>query len=160
MTLVQQIRALNYGAKPMTAASNKCWERCSASEVSGKHFSDTALKFVAGMAQDNGIVKAVIYGGLHLSGALPDWDVDYVCRSTFDLIVLKCPRGYKKSSFTMNGDLFTRSNPRCRTAYDSLNNDGGYRCAFVDWWDDYCSTRDPQTDDECPQCGQDQYFCT
>ena len=161
-TLPAQIPALNYGAKPTTTLSNQCWERCSAAETSGKHFSDSALKFVQGMAQDNGIVKALIYGGLHVSGVLPDWDVDYACKSTFDLIVLKCPRGYFKSSACrLNADYFTRSNPLCAAAYDGLGkNNGEYRCAVVNWWDTCCSTKQPQQDDDCPQCGQDQYFCT
>ena len=162
-TLPQQIPALNYGAKPTKALSTACWQKCAAEEIAGKNLHESAVRAIAGFAQDDGIVKAVIYGTLYATGALPNWDVHDICSSTFDLIQMKCPRGFFKSACVaeFNGDYFTKSNPKCLRAYDALGqNNGEYRCAFAAWWDSCCSTRDHQHDDECAQCGQDQYFCS
>ena len=162
-TLPQQMPALNYGAKPTKALSNECWQRCAATEMAGKHLHESAVRAITGFAQDDGIVKMVVYGTLHATGALPNWEVHELCQNTFDLIQLKCPRGYFKKSCLedFNGDYFTKSNPKCKRAYDALGkNNGEYRCAFAAWWDSCCHTRDHQEDTECTQCGQDQYFCT
>lgn len=161
-TLPQQIPALNYGAKPTKALSNECWQRCAATEMAGKHLHESAVRAITGFAQDDGIVKMVIYGTLHATGALPNWEVHELCQNTFDLIQLKCPRGYFKKSCLedFNGDYFTKSNPKCKRAYDALGkNNGKYRCAFAAWWDSCCHTRKHEEDTECTQCGQDQYFC-
>ncbi|CAJ1366476.1 unnamed protein product [Effrenium voratum] len=61
----QQITVLRYGVQPGQAISRTCFEGCSASEMSGKHFSEEFVKAAAGFANPDGVAKALIYGGLH-----------------------------------------------------------------------------------------------
>ncbi|CAJ1388164.1 unnamed protein product [Effrenium voratum] len=152
----QQITVLRYGVQPGQAISRTCFEGCSASEMSGKHFSEEFVKAAAGFANPEGVAKALIYGGLHVSGAVPDWDVDYVCKRTFDMIVMKCPRGYFKCTKAFDSQYFTLNNPKCKAAWDNLgvtSSKGDYVCSVVDWSNfRHCDSRQVLYCSHAPDC--------
>ncbi|CAE7396264.1 unnamed protein product [Symbiodinium sp. CCMP2456] len=161
LSIAQQIPAVQCScAMPMKKVDMSYCSRVCAKGEASTQFRNTVLKGIAGTATTpdavGGIIKAVFYAGLHLSGTIPDWNEHTVCLSTFDFIMRKCARGFKCMPHDMDRSW------RCHGVWDSLNNPGdSYVCKVVEWWDACCPTRDPPARDEqdCAGCGQDQYFC-